>query len=300
MDLKNINNVLAFIILLLGVAITFIPSEKYETIINNIGVAIIIIGIATLVISNCNIKKDKKERKEIASKFEALDYETQKQRLITKGIPEHYISGLGKNPLFKQAYQSGQEYEKKGNYKDAIKSYKEILNYSLVDEENKVAAYNLIGLSHFKLFELEEAMKIFEMAINIVKKVKVKEDRLTGEAVTLTNIGHIYKELGQWKNTIKNYKSALGIHLKLHNKLEQANSLYNIYLIYLYLNNPKKALKKVKEAIKAYQEALKVYTLKKFPLDYAETQNNLGVAYSNLALFENRAFNCNLAIKAYQ
>lgn len=83
-------------------------------------------------------------------------------------------------------------------------------------------------------------MKNFQMALNIVKKVKVKEERLKGKAATLTNIGHIYQKLGQWKNTIKNYKSALGIHLKLNNKLEKANSLYNIHLIYLYLNKPKK------------------------------------------------------------
>ncbi|GAG00775.1 unnamed protein product, partial [marine sediment metagenome] len=108
MDLKNINNVLALIIALLGVVITFIPSEKYETIINIIGVVIIIIGIATFVINNYNIKKENKEREENTSKIEALNYEAQRQRLITKGIPEHYISELGKNPLFKKAYQSGQ------------------------------------------------------------------------------------------------------------------------------------------------------------------------------------------------
>ena len=109
MVLNIIINVLALILVLLGAI--FIPSIVYKKI-------IIIIGVAIFVIHNCITKKAKKEREEDAFKFKALDYEAQRQRLITKGIPEHYINGLGKNPLFKQTYQSGQEYEKKGNYKD--------------------------------------------------------------------------------------------------------------------------------------------------------------------------------------
>ena len=291
MDLNNIINVLTLILVLLGAI--FIPSIVYKEI-------IIIIGVAIFVIYNYIIKKSKKEREENTSKFEALDYEVQRHRLITKGIPERYINGLGKNPLFKQAYQSGQEYEKKGNYKDAIKNYKEIFKYPLVDEENKVAAYNLIGLSHFELFEFEEAMKNFQMALNIVKKVKVKVERLKGKAAILANIGLIYQKLGQWKNALKKYKSTLRLYHKLDDKLRKANSLYNIHLVYLYLNKPKKALGKVKEAIQAYQEALKVYNLKHFPMSYALTQNNLGTAYSTLAEIKDKAENCEKAIQAYQ
>ena len=55
----------------------------------------------------------------------------------------------------------------------------------------------------------------------------------------------------------------------------------------------------MKTAIRAYDEALKVYTLERFPMDYAMTQNNLGVAYSSLAEVEAKADNCKKAIRAH-
>jgi len=291
MGLNIFVDVLTFILALLGAIL--ITSKLYKTI-------IIIIGVAILISNYYIKKKAKKEKEEDDFKFEALDYEAQRSRLSTRGMPEHYISGLGKDPFFKQAYQSGQEYEKKRNYKDAIKSYKEILKYSRVDEKNKVAAYNLIGLSYFELYKFEEAMKYFQMALSIINKVKVKEERLKGKAVILDNIGRINQELGQWKNAIKNYKSALGIHIKLNNKLEKANSFNSIYITYLYLNKTKKALKKAKEAIKAYKEALKASPLDNLPIKYAMIQNNFGVAYNNLAKVENMCLNCNLSIQAHK
>jgi tetratricopeptide (TPR) repeat protein len=55
-----------------------------------------------------------------------------------------------------------------------------------------------------------------------------------------------------------------------------------------------------KKAIGAYEEALKVYTLERFPMDYAMTQNNLGTAYWTLAEVEEKAENCKKAIGACQ
>ena len=42
-----------------------------------------------------------------------------------------------------------------------------------------------------------------------------------------------------------------------------------------------------------------VYSLERFPMDYAMTQNNLGNAYRTLAEVEDRAENCRKAIAAY-
>jgi uncharacterized RDD family membrane protein YckC len=47
------------------------------------------------------------------------------------------------------------------------------------------------------------------------------------------------------------------------------------------------------------QEALKIRTLDQSPMDYAGTQNNLGVAYAILAEAENRPDNCRKAKQAY-
>ena len=52
-------------------------------------------------------------------------------------------------------------------------------------------------------------------------------------------------------------------------------------------------------AIRSYREALKIFTLKDFPQDYAMTQNNLGLAYSNLPTGD-RAENLKKAIQCYE
>jgi tetratricopeptide (TPR) repeat protein len=70
--------------------------------------------------------------------------------------------------------------------------------------------------------------------------------------------------------------------------------------IYWTISNYKEKAENCKKAIKAYEEALKVYTLERFPMDYAMTQNNLGTAYSTLAEVEAKAENCKKAIKAYE
>ncbi|MDH7490718.1 MAG: hypothetical protein QHH80_14590, partial [Anaerolineae bacterium] len=53
-------------------------------------------------------------------------------------------------------------------------------------------------------------------------------------------------------------------------------------------------------AIQAYEQALRVYTLDRFPMDYAMTQNNLGTAYRTLAEIQDKAQNCSRAIQAYE
>jgi len=63
-----------------------------------------------------------------------------------------------------------------------------------------------------------------------------------------------------------------------------------------YQQDPQNALRL---GISAYREALHHYTPECAPLDYAMTQNNLGVAYSDLAAHQEPAGNLSRAIQAY-
>ncbi|MEO8396153.1 MAG: tetratricopeptide repeat protein [Chloroflexota bacterium] len=56
----------------------------------------------------------------------------------------------------------------------------------------------------------------------------------------------------------------------------------------------------LRRAVAAYQEALRFSTLESAPLDYATTQNNLGIAYRNLSAVEDRNDNLHRAVEAYQ
>lgn len=269
MDLKNIYNICAFILVLLAI---FVPSIFIKVI-------MIIIGVAMLIIGYCIQTKEKQESEKTNNTIKVIKTELEKRKLKDKGISERFINGLGTNPLFKHTYKVGEVCERKGKYKEAIKSYQEILKNPLADEESRAAAYNLIGLCHFKLFEFEDAMQNFQMALNIIKMLKVKEERLKGKAAIQTNIGLIYQKLGQWKNALKKYKSSIRLYHKLDDKLGKANSLYNIHLVYSYLNKPKKALGKVKESVQAYQKALKVYTKEEFPEVYRIIEENIKNIY---------------------
>jgi tetratricopeptide (TPR) repeat protein len=64
-----------------------------------------------------------------------------------------------------------------------------------------------------------------------------------------------------------------------------------------YQRNPREALRK---AIAAYGEALRFQTPDVAPLDYARTQNNLGVAYRRLSEHEDPVENLRRAIEAFE
>ncbi|MEZ4547020.1 MAG: tetratricopeptide repeat protein [Thermodesulfobacteriota bacterium] len=55
-----------------------------------------------------------------------------------------------------------------------------------------------------------------------------------------------------------------------------------------------------KEALKAFEDALKVRTIQSSPMQFAATQNNLGIVYRMLSDIEDRARNCKRAIDAYE
>ncbi len=72
------------------------------------------------------------------------------------------------------------------------------------------------------------------------------------------------------------------------------NRAYNIGLVDIEKSNY------LEVSINAYREALRVYTLKKFPIDYASTQNNLGRIYKILAGVKDKEENCTTAIDAFK
>ena len=164
MNLKKIENTITLILMLLGVI--YIPSMI-------IRVVIIIFGIISFIIINCNLSKEKQKSEENDNIIKIMKAEIERLKLNIKGMPQSYTDRLKDNPLFLYAYKVGEEHERRGKYKEAIKSYQEILKNPLGDEESKVTAYNLIGLCHFKLFEIKDAMQNFQMALNIIKKGEV-------------------------------------------------------------------------------------------------------------------------------
>ena len=117
----------------------------------------------------------------------------------------------------------------------------------------------------------------------------------------------IYKQLKDLYSSIKPTEPAYELLPNLAEEvlthLEKEEDKAEIFFItgYIYgeLSNFKDRAANAEKAIKAYKEALKVYTIDKFPMDYAMTQNNLGNAYGTLAEVEDKAENCKKATEAF-
>jgi tetratricopeptide (TPR) repeat protein len=265
-------------------------------------IVILIFGLSVLIIINEKNKEEKIAQKNIELEREnfTLNYEIQRNRLIGRGLTDSQIENLGESPLLEQAYNEGQEYERTGNFKEAIESYEEIIKYRPSSDVNKLSAYVLVGNCYFELYELDKAMQNFQKSLDLVEKLKDEKYKSNGKMITFHSIGCVYKELALWKDAQKYLEYSLKESVKLDDDLQKANTLLNISYIYFQLNKPKIAIEKLLQSIQAYQEVLKVKTLENFPIQYAMTQNDLGVAYQTLAEVKDRIENCDKAIQTYQ
>lgn len=289
--------ILTFFLLILGMIdlLKFgIKGKRKKTIMCIIGALILLLSVYIVI--------DNRRTEEKFTKYKlSVNYETQINRLLSKKLPDSYIEELGNNPLFKQTYIEGQEYERIGNFKKAIECYNEIFKYRLSSNVDKVSAYNLIGSCYFNLYELEKSMQSFKKAIEIVEKIKDKKYKSNGKATTFYYIGCVYKELMQWENALKYLEYSLNENIKLDNNLNEANTLLEIFTIYFQLNNPEVAIKKLYQAIQAYQAYLKAYISDDLSIDYAMNQNNLGNAYHALAETDkDKVVNSERAIQIYR
>ena len=288
MDINIIIAILGFILIILGIGFhKFGIKDKIKVV---IGILIIVFAVYN---GRVVIFKEKEFKEDVSN-------EIQITHLISMGLSESEIENLGRNPLLKQAYEKGQEYERVGSFKKAIESYNEIIKYSLSSDRDRVSAYNLIGLCYFNLYELEKAKQNFKKAEEKIENLKDKKYKSNGKMITFHNIGRVYKELALWKDAQEYLECSLKESVKLGDDLQKAITLLNISEIYFQLNKYKIAIEKMFQAILAFQEALNFYIPKNFPIDYALTQNNLGTAYGTLAEVQDKVENCNKAIQAYQ
>jgi len=122
-----------------------------------------------------------------------------------------------------------------------------------------------------------------------IKIEKKRIDRIWAEEVYLEDIVELnYSELSIFEELLSIFEPFLDELFKIGNRAYEMGSVVL------------EKAKYMKVAIEAYQNFLKIRTEEQFPIDYATTQNNLGIAYRKLAEVEDKAQNCKKAIEAYQ
>ena len=95
------------------------------------------------------------------------------------------------------------------------------------------------------------------------------------EAFTLSAIGHLYKNLGEYQQALTYHQRALPLRRAAGNRSGEAITLYQIGAIYDNTGEPQKALG-------VYQQALSIYQELGDRSMEAATLGNLGVVYSGL------------------
>jgi tetratricopeptide (TPR) repeat protein len=174
-------------------------------------------------------------------KMEKISKEILKESLklrYQKGIAEGY-------------YYLGVAYYSMGNMSRALEYANKAVEYSEkhTNYRWKAYAYTLAGEILRSLRKYDEAMKNFEMVLQIIKKYKNKKML----PAAYSNIGNIYFEKGEYKKASEFYKKGLtaGKEIRIRESYIALNS-YNLGLSYY-------KQKKFSEAVKYLTDAYKIY-----------------------------------------
>ena len=133
---------------------------------------------------------------------------------------------------------------------------------------NRSASLGNIGIVYRIQGKLTEALKFFQQALDICRKIGYKK----GEANALDNIGIVYGIQNKLTEALKFFQQALDIYLEIDDKKGEASALDNIGIIYRRQGN-------LDEALQHYQQALNIYRKIGGKKGEAHTLGNIGVVY---------------------
>ncbi len=261
------------------------------------------------------IIKDKKNKEEKSKREELYNRLYERQELFDRNLPGTVTEALERNPVLKKSFLSGQKYEKKYKFKEAIKVYEKYLRDLSIPEEDKIGFNILIGNCYYFLSKLNQAEKHFKESLNVLKRAENKITKLPAKSAALGNIGNIYHNLGKPDEALEYYQQALEINRKLGYEQGTAHNLNNIGTLYNELGKHDEALKyqeealeiskkfkdeqaiansltnigtiytdsgKPEEALKLFQETLEINKKNKYQEGIANVFNNIGLAHSKL------------------
>ena len=154
---------------------------------------------------------------------------------------------------------------------------------------------------------LRQAIACYEAALEVYTREAFPVDW----AATQNNLGSVYRELPggdretNLRQAIACYEAALEVRTREAFPVDWAGTQNNLGEAYRQLPgddrevNLRYAIACYEQAIACYEAALEVRTREAFPVDWAGTQNNLGIAYSDLPGGDREA-NLRQAIACYE
>lgn len=115
-------------------------------------------------------------------------------------------------------------YLKQGDYTNALKYFKQCLEYKDVDDEISIGSNINIGIIYGEFKNYESSIVYLKKANLICKN----NENINCQAITAINIGENYKDLGNHKEALKYYDE--GLKLAKQNKLYQTEAFANEYI----------------------------------------------------------------------
>jgi len=141
--------------------------------------------------------------------------------------------------------------------------------------------------------EIDQAIHFFDKSLALQEKLNLRQ----AQSDTLLQLGDIYSDLGLWERVFEPYQQSLEIARNLKDGLREAAALGRLGNLYQQYPQGDRA-SNLEEAIAFYTAAFSVYTRDAFPENWAQTQNNLAIAYTYRIRGE-RADNLEMAIASY-
>ncbi|MDP4280596.1 MAG: tetratricopeptide repeat protein [Bacteroidota bacterium] len=167
----------------------------------------------------------------------------------------------------------GAIYEESGLWNEALDLYMNSLRIceEIGFDEGKARVYNNIGKLYFGRNELDKAELLFNKAISINTKLKIKPELFTN----YNNLAGIYK-------LRHNPKKALEYALIAMNQLDISKDLYNLSIVYLNLGNIYQDLGTYSLALTYYQQAAEIQQKKSYMINLLRAYLNMGSLYENM------------------
>src|SRR5690606_21475039 len=200
----------------------------------------------------------------------ALGQDSLAMKAINLSLTYHKASG---NLLeyAKVLNNRGLEYYNIGNYIAAIQDHNEAaelfenLNFPLGLKHQ----WNNIGVVFLALNDYPRALNAFLQADHL------SADAPSLHANILSNIGLVYKNLGEYTIAFRYQKQAMEMHQEAGSRHHLANTISNIATLYDLMGQPEKAIEHYHEAIKLKKEIGNKRAI-------ANELTNLGVVYNSM------------------
>ncbi|BAT53270.1 Tetratricopeptide TPR_3 [Nostoc sp. NIES-3756] len=182
----------------------------------------------------------------------------------------------------------GQIYLSLGKYDQALKLYQQALNiYKENNYKSGIAAtLNNIARINANLGKYPQAIELNQQALTIYKEVG---DR-TGEGVTISNLGQVYQKQNQHDKAAGLYQQALAMHREVNDKVSEAATLKFLADTLSAQNQPQLAINFYKQSVNLTESIRQ--NLRAIPTDiqksYTETVAERYRRLADLLLKQNR------------